>query len=171
MKEYLLTVATGALLVTLVNLLSPQGERGGTARFVRLFTSLLLICTIASPLSGVAQALEHLFQCDFSFGEESGLFTENDFKDPAFYMNESKTTANPFDFSDLYDDREDELKQQENSKRRSGISVVICVICALFCIWNNLSPGRFFNEVHILDCGVIPYVLLRNFQWFITDEK
>ena len=71
---------------------------------------------------------------DFSFGEESGLFTENDFKDPAFYMNESKTTANPFDFSDLYDDREDELKQQENSKRRSGISVVICVICALVCV-------------------------------------
>lgn len=71
---------------------------------------------------------------DFSFGEESGLFTENDFKDPAFYMNESKPTANPFDFSDLYDDREDELKQQENSKRRSGISVVICVICALVCV-------------------------------------
>ena len=71
---------------------------------------------------------------DFSFGEESGLFTENDFKDPAFYMNESKLTANPFDFSDLYDDREDELKQQENSKRRSGISVVICVICALVCV-------------------------------------
>ena len=71
---------------------------------------------------------------DFSFGEESGLFTENDFKDPAFYMNESKTTSNPFDFSDLYDDREDELKQQENSKRRSGISVVICIICALVCV-------------------------------------
>ena len=71
---------------------------------------------------------------DFSFGEESGLFTENDFKDPAFYMNESKPMSNPFDFSDLYDDREDELKQQENSKRRSGISVVICIICALICV-------------------------------------
>lgn len=71
---------------------------------------------------------------DFSFGEESGLFTENDFKDPAFYMNESKPMSNPFDFSDLYDDREDELKQQENSKRRSGISVVICIICALVCV-------------------------------------
>ena len=71
---------------------------------------------------------------DFSFGEESGLFTENDFKDPAFYMNESKPMSNPFDFSDLYDDREDELKLQENSKRRSGISVVICIICALVCV-------------------------------------
>ena len=70
MKGYLITVATGALLVTMVNLLSPQGERGGIARFVRLFTSLLLICIIASPLSGAAQALEQLFQFDFSFGEE-----------------------------------------------------------------------------------------------------
>ena len=34
----------------------------------------------------------------------------------------------------MYDDREDELKQQENSKRRSGISVVICIICALVCV-------------------------------------
>ena len=71
---------------------------------------------------------------DFSFGEESGLFTENDFKDPAFYMNEPTSSSNPFDFSDLYDEREDELKQQENSKRRSGISVVICIICALVCV-------------------------------------
>ncbi len=71
---------------------------------------------------------------DFSFGEESGLFTENDFKDPAFYMNETTSSSNPFDFSDLYDEREDELKQQENSKRRSGISVVICIICALVCV-------------------------------------
>lgn len=71
---------------------------------------------------------------DFSFGEESGLFTENDFKDPAFYMNEPVQTSNPFDFSDLYDDRENELKQQETRKRRSAISVAICLICALVCV-------------------------------------
>lgn len=71
---------------------------------------------------------------DFSFGEESGLFTESDFKDPAFYMNEPAPASNPFDFSDLYDDRESEIKQQEARKRRSTVSVAICLICALVCV-------------------------------------
>lgn len=97
---------------------------------------------------------------DFSFGEESGLFTENDFKDPAFYMNESKPMSNPFDFSDLYDDREDELKQQENSKRRSGISVVICIICALICVGVLLFilfllPSKFADRTGASENGAV----------------
>ena len=71
---------------------------------------------------------------DFSFNEESGLFTENDFKDPAFYMSEPNTSANPFDFSDLYDHKEDELKQQNERKSRGSVAVVICVLCALICV-------------------------------------
>ncbi len=71
---------------------------------------------------------------DFSFSEESGLFTENDFKDPAFYMNEQNTSSNPFDFSDLYDHKEDELKQQNERKSRGSVAVVICVLCALICV-------------------------------------
>ena len=71
---------------------------------------------------------------DFSFNEESGLFTENDFKDPAFYMSEPNTSANPFDFSDLYDHRENELRQQNERKSRGSIAVVICVLCALICV-------------------------------------
>ena len=89
---------------------------------------------------------------DFSFGEESGLFSENDFKDPAFYMNESTSSANPFDFSDLYEHREEEFKKQEERKRKSGISVVICVICALICVGILLFilfllPSRTVNKV------------------------
>ena len=71
---------------------------------------------------------------DFSFNEESGLFTENDFKDPAFYMSEPNTSANPFDFSDLYDHKENELKQQNERKSRGSVAVVICVLCALICV-------------------------------------
>ena len=70
---------------------------------------------------------------DFSFGEESGLFTENDFKDPAFNMNE-QTSPNPFDFSDLYDHKEDELKPQTERKSRGNVAVIICVICTLICV-------------------------------------
>ena len=72
---------------------------------------------------------------DFSFGEESGLFNENDFNDPAFYTNDTAASAaSPLDFSGLYDERETELKQQESRRRRGGLSVAICVICALICV-------------------------------------
>ena len=72
---------------------------------------------------------------DFSFGEESGLFNENDFNDPAFYTTDTAASAaSPLDFSGLYDERETELKQQENRRKRGGISVAICVICALICV-------------------------------------
>ena len=71
---------------------------------------------------------------DFSFNEESGLFTENDFKDPAFYMSEPNASSNPFDFSDLYDHKENELKQQNERKSRGSVAVIICVLCALICV-------------------------------------
>ena len=71
---------------------------------------------------------------DFSFTEESGLFTENDFKDPAFNMNEPNSSSNPFDFSDLYDHKEDELKPQTERKGRGNVAVIICVICTLICV-------------------------------------
>ena len=71
---------------------------------------------------------------DFSFTEESGLFTENDFKDPAFYMSEPNPSSNPFDFSDLYDRKEEELKPQTERKSRGSVAVVICVLCALICV-------------------------------------
>ena len=70
MKTYLITVAAGALTVTLINLLTPQGEGGGIAKFVRLLTSLFLVCLVASPLSGASQALEQLFRFDLFFSEE-----------------------------------------------------------------------------------------------------
>ncbi len=70
MKQTLITVTAGALLATLVNLLAPQGEKGGIARFVRLLTSLFLLCLLASPLSKATEALEQLMQSDFIFWED-----------------------------------------------------------------------------------------------------
>lgn len=104
---------------------------------------------------------------DFSFGEESGLFNENDFKDPAFYTNDTAaSSASPLDFSGLYDDRENELMQQENRRKRGGISVVVCVICALICVGillfilfllpSKLSDSRTAgNQVSVLDSHTV----------------
>ncbi|MBR2362857.1 MAG: LysM peptidoglycan-binding domain-containing protein [Spirochaetaceae bacterium] len=104
---------------------------------------------------------------DFSFGEESGLFNENDFNDPAFYTNDTAASAaSPLDFSGLYDERETELKQQENRRKRGGISVAICVICALICVGillfilfllpTKLAGGRINdNQVSVTDSHTV----------------
>ena len=75
---------------------------------------------------------------DFSFTEESGLFTENDFKDPAFNMNEPNSSSNPFDFSDLYDHKEDELKPQTERKGRGNVAVIICNSKDLFVFFSSI---------------------------------
>ena len=104
---------------------------------------------------------------DFSFGEESGLFNENDFNDPAFYTTDTvASAASPLDFSGLYDERETELKQQENRRKRGGISVAICVICALICVGillfilfllpTKLAGGRINdNQVSVTDSHTV----------------
>ncbi len=88
---------------------------------------------------------------DFSFGKESGLFTENDFRDPAFYATDSQSASSPLDFTGLYDDTENELMKQENRRRRSSFAVVVCVVCALICVGILLFilfllPGRLSNQ-------------------------
>lgn len=70
MKQTLITVAAGALLATITNLLTPPGEKGGLARFMRLLTSLVLLCLLLSPLSEAAKSLEQLLQADFLFWED-----------------------------------------------------------------------------------------------------
>lgn len=70
MKQELLTIAAGALLATLLNLLTSQGEKGGIARLMRLLTSLFLICLLISPLSGATEALEQLLRADFTLWED-----------------------------------------------------------------------------------------------------
>ena len=104
---------------------------------------------------------------DFSFGEESGLFNENDFNDPAFYTTDTAASAaSPLDFSGLYDERETELKQQESRRRRGGLSVAICVICALICVGillfilfllpTRLAGGRINdNQVSVTDSHTV----------------
>ena len=104
---------------------------------------------------------------DFSFGEESGLFNENDFNDPAFYTTDTAASAaSPLDFSGLYDERETELKQQESRRRRGGLSVAICVICALICVGillfilfllpTKLAGGRINdNQVSVTDSHTV----------------
>lgn len=59
MKSYLYALLLVALATALVGILSPDGEKGGMGKHLRLLSSLLLICVLIAPLkSGISYLLE-----------------------------------------------------------------------------------------------------------------
>ena len=66
MKEYLLTLVAAALTATLFGILSPDGERGGIAKHMRLLTSLFLVCVLIAPLGGALTGLRALINGELS---------------------------------------------------------------------------------------------------------
>ena len=55
MQSYLLTLISTALLVALVGLLAPKG---GLSKYIKLLTSLLLLCVLLSPIQKAIPALQ-----------------------------------------------------------------------------------------------------------------
>jgi hypothetical protein len=65
MKTYLLTLIAAALVAALVGILSPEGERGGIGKHMKLLTSLFLICVLIAPLERVIDGLRSLADGSF----------------------------------------------------------------------------------------------------------
>ena len=81
MKTYLISLISAALLVALVNILSPDGGKNGISGHVKLLTSLFLVCVIITPLATFVKKLqqtdpEDLFPSDFYSPESSELESE-----------------------------------------------------------------------------------------------
>ena len=60
MKAYLISLIATALAVAMVSILTPEGEKGGIAKHVRLLTSLLLITALISPVVGLIDGMRAL---------------------------------------------------------------------------------------------------------------
>ena len=58
MRSYLLSVFLIALALSLISILSPEGEKGGIAKHIRLLTSLLLVCVLVAPLDDLIRGLK-----------------------------------------------------------------------------------------------------------------
>lgn len=55
MKDYLYALLTVSLAAALAGILSPEGEKGGILKHIRLLSALLLICVLILPLqSGIS---------------------------------------------------------------------------------------------------------------------
>ncbi len=66
MKDYLLTLIAASLVAVLVGILSPDGERGGIAKHMKLLTSLFLVCVLISPLQSGIEGLQRLMRGELS---------------------------------------------------------------------------------------------------------
>ena len=70
MKEYLLSVLSAALVISLVGMLAPNGAQGS----LKLISALFLLLVIAAPLpkllTAIPDRIENLFQTNGNGGEE-----------------------------------------------------------------------------------------------------
>lgn len=57
MKDYFFTLIGASLCVMMISLLAPPG---GSSKYVRLLTSLFLICVIISPVGGWIEKIQNL---------------------------------------------------------------------------------------------------------------
>lgn len=60
MKQYVISVIAVGVIGSIVNLLTPSGERGGISSHVRLVTGLVLILVCVSPLVTLIRSLGEL---------------------------------------------------------------------------------------------------------------
>lgn len=58
MKDYLLTLVAASLIAAFVGILTPDGERGGLSKHMKLLTSLFLICVLIAPVGGAVEGLK-----------------------------------------------------------------------------------------------------------------
>lgn len=58
MKAYLITIIGGSLVAAIIGILSPEGDKGGIAKHIKLLTSLFLVCLLIAPLKGVLEKVQ-----------------------------------------------------------------------------------------------------------------
>ena len=76
MDGYVLTLIGAAMISALVGVLAPAGS---TAKYVKLITSLFLICVLISPVKGLIVGLRELIDGELSFSQEQEE-AEEDFR-------------------------------------------------------------------------------------------
>lgn len=70
-KTYLLSIFATALLITVVDILAPSGS--GLSKYLKLTSSLVLVCILIAPTVSLAQRLKELTNGDWSFSIEGEI--------------------------------------------------------------------------------------------------
>lgn len=96
MKTYFISLVVAALIVAMIGILSPEGERGGIAKHLKLLTSLFLICVLISPLKSVAQDL-----FDLANGNLDWLETDDPEEDYRQQMNDALDASSKSYFTQM----------------------------------------------------------------------
>ena len=70
-KTYLLSIFATALLITVVDILAPSGV--GASKYLKLTTSLVLVCILIAPTVSWAQRLKEIANGDWTFSIEGEI--------------------------------------------------------------------------------------------------
>lgn len=97
MTAYLLSLIATALVVVLCRILSPDGERDGIAKHLRLLTALLLVVALLSPILTLIDGAQKLVSGEITFPWEDAPSTE-DYSDELQSVLDSASTSY---FSDM----------------------------------------------------------------------
>jgi len=72
MQSYLISLLVTAMVLAVIGILTPGGERDGLSKHVRLVAALTWICILISPVLGGIEALTNWWNGEISFSEEIG---------------------------------------------------------------------------------------------------
>jgi hypothetical protein len=117
MKEYILTLIAAALSASLIGILSPDGERGGIARHMRLLIALFMAITLISPIRSLLSGIR-----DWTVGSGSlPPSVESLPIDPDKTLSEALQNASEAYFTDM-------LTQAIETKFAIGVGDVRCAV-------------------------------------------
>ena len=81
MKSYLLTLLATAVVVTIISILTPDGEKNGISKHIGFLSALCIICVLIAPLGQALEALRTAVNGDTSFPwEDSAKDSEADLR-------------------------------------------------------------------------------------------
>ena len=72
-KTYILSIFATALLITVVDILTPSGTGGGLSKHLKLVTSLVFVCVLISPTVSLVQRLGEFANGNWEFDMEGDI--------------------------------------------------------------------------------------------------
>lgn len=69
MTSYIISLVSASLAISLISILSPEGNGGGIAKHIRLISSLFLICVLIAPVGQLIGGLRNLATGSFTLPE------------------------------------------------------------------------------------------------------
>ena len=157
MKNYFITLFFAALIGTLIGILSPQGEKNGIEKHMKLLLSLFLICVLIAPLHSMIDGLRALAEGEIELPFVDGI-GEDDYQTKLDSALDSASTAYFAEMlaetlQEKFEIPENEIRCSVTWEKRDGElkPIRITAILSGGSIWKDPQPIEDF-VVSLLGC-------------------